>query len=128
MEDSFFLLVCDNPDILLPTVKSRFLRHDFGNLATMPKLDFWFKTPGERLQVIKDKSSAGANFEREELLALLNALEQDLAKLIDFRPDFANLKVSFEPLALARKWLNWPTASPRLIWEYLSLNLPTLKK
>ncbi len=125
-EDSIFCLITDNPDQLLPTIRSRFLNYDFRHAQSGMGADFWCSLPAKRLAWAKQWLGADEVFSRSSLATFLNQLEISLVEQIAIPANFAKLKTSFVPINQVRTWLDWPTASPKLLWEYLALTLPVL--
>ncbi|MFA6416000.1 MAG: hypothetical protein WCW56_00755 [Candidatus Paceibacterota bacterium] len=131
--DSHFFLVVPSADFFRPTILSRVYRldataeiseEDNGDLEKFLGLD-----PAERGDyLLKTFLSDGQIKDRAGLLDWINRLEVFIRERVDLKLISDNMALVFKEIFLAKKLLNGPRASAKMILEHLALVTPVMRK
>lgn len=132
--DGHFFLVVSSADFFRPTILSRVYRLDV-QTVTSEETDnsdlekFLGLDPVERGDyLLKTFLTEGQIKDRSELLSWLNRLEMFIRERVDIKLISESLTLSFKEIFLAKKLLNNPRSSAKMILEHLALVTPTIRK
>ena len=132
--DTHFFLVVPSADFFRPTILSRVYRLDV-SLQSDEKVDnsdlekFLGLDPAERGDyLLKTFLADGQIKDRANLLAWLNRLEVFIRERVDLKLISDSMVLVFKEIFLAKKLLNTPRSSAKMILEHLALIVPTIRK
>ncbi len=132
--DTHFFLVVPSADFFRPTILSRVYRLDVlatvrGDEDNSDLEKFLGLDPAERGDyLLKTFLADGQVKDRASLLAWLNRLEVFIREKVDFKLISDSMVLVFKEIFLAKKLLNSPRSSAKMILEHLALIVPTIRK
>jgi len=127
-KDNYIFIITDSDSILLPTIKSRLVRVNNADFETVQKENKYLERAEEffkankkrRLEMVSKLIGDidDENITRNDLREFVKSLEIVVSK--ELRKD-AKAKASLEAIYLAEKYMQYRSASRKMIMEYLAI-------